>query len=201
MTSRIQWHNNYLRPTTQTDERCAGVITKWSEVRGNKLWITTCSGAISSVCESALHTLLLQSRWIEVWLSGFYMLLESVTASAVISVWETKGKMRSTEKENEAAAPSSLAMCLHCLTVSLWRAACLSSQCPFPWPCYWHGLVSHLLSDQITFCDHWLRCCRILTHPHLLYKSIITFQKVGWHWPFLILPAILSETRKFKLFI
>lgn len=50
-----------------------------------------------------------------------------------------------------------LALCLHCLTVSLWRAACLSSQCPFPWPCYWHGLVIHLLSDQITFCDHWLR--------------------------------------------
>lgn len=70
---------------------------------------------------------------------------------------EKNGKKLREKMRQLVRADPRLALCLHCLTVSLWRAARLSSQCPFPWPCYWHGLVIHLLSDQITFCDHWLR--------------------------------------------
>lgn len=43
------------------------------------------------------------------------------------------------------------------LCLCLWRAPCLSSQCPFPWPCYWHWTVIHRISEQIGFSDHWLR--------------------------------------------
>lgn len=59
-------------------------------------------------------------------------------------------------------------------SLCLWRAPCLPSQRPFPWPRYWHWTVMHRLSEQIGFSDHWLRdrlgpgqsgvSCLITTH-------------------------------------
>lgn len=42
------------------------------------------------------------------------------------------------------------------LSLCLWRAPCLLSQRPFPWPSCWHLTVIHRLSEQIGFSDRWL---------------------------------------------
>lgn len=53
--------------------------------------------------------------------------------------------------------PDSLFVCTTSLCLSVWRAPCPPSQCPFPWPRHWHWIVIRHLSEEITFSNHWLR--------------------------------------------
>lgn len=53
--------------------------------------------------------------------------------------------------------PDSLFVYTTSLFLSVWRAPCPPSQCPFPWPRHWHWIVIHHLFEEIKFSNHWLR--------------------------------------------